>query len=576
MGTVMTDFEKKIYDQIASKDGRKGRDIALALSVDKYEVNSTLHKSAELKKLVWQDDNFRWHLIKTKQETQQSLATPQQTPTAKPKDQSFQDIKTKQVVSARSDLINQKVSHKTLGIGRLTSITGNRVKVLFEGRTAESVFIFPGVFGEYLRFIDDSSQQYVMKLLNSSRTEDNQSLQKQEIIQRKSANGTALAMTNNTVISTDWKRDLFDYSGVEKPSSSIMQVDFKGQDGYLHRILIVDLEEHKKSTSGIYWKNREISKLIIDSHFNKKTDFVFYGNVYHIVSVLACKQYNSFKREWLKFNDISQAKELVIYNQKGVYDNKNKGYELVDVQMYFPMIKQAIKVAVYYHESSDLYFMNRGSFEKLVKAHGFPNVNYRSVGKSGDPLNDISSFNTESKLMLLGYNVNQDNGLSTAERQNLLDRVIRSGQLSDAEVANHLEMLINLNSGKPHMANACGRWQADLQYVFDNFSDLRRKPDFYNANSSRHSAAGNTSRNTTDFSASKKGSYYKKRGSSSSGTKKSSTRQSRLDQERKLLVQKRDSLQLELSHATGILAFFKRHRLRNELSEVERRLSQLS
>ncbi len=34
MGTVMTDFEKKIYDQIASKDGRKGRDIALALSVD--------------------------------------------------------------------------------------------------------------------------------------------------------------------------------------------------------------------------------------------------------------------------------------------------------------------------------------------------------------------------------------------------------------------------------------------------------------------------------------------------------------------------------------------------------------
>jgi hypothetical protein len=82
---------------------------------------------------------------------------------------------------------------------------------------------------------------------------------------------------------------------------------------------------------------------------------------------------------------------------------------------------------------------------------------------------------------MLGYNVQQSEGMTSGERQNLLSSIIRTGQMTDAEVANHLEMLIHLNSGKPNMFNACGSWREDLEFVHQNFGDMRKQKDFYGA-----------------------------------------------------------------------------------------------
>ena len=72
----MTDFESKIYEVIASSDGVKGSEIAKALQVDKKEVNSTLSKSASLKALVKQDNNFKWHLLAAKKAAAEAVAKP--------------------------------------------------------------------------------------------------------------------------------------------------------------------------------------------------------------------------------------------------------------------------------------------------------------------------------------------------------------------------------------------------------------------------------------------------------------------------------------------------------------------
>ena len=58
----LTDFEKKIYDVIASYNGIYGRDIALNLGIEKQIVNSTLYKSEALKLLVRQD-NYKWYTL---------------------------------------------------------------------------------------------------------------------------------------------------------------------------------------------------------------------------------------------------------------------------------------------------------------------------------------------------------------------------------------------------------------------------------------------------------------------------------------------------------------------------------
>ncbi len=59
----MTELEKKIFEVIAKSNGIKGSQIANALQVEKKTVNSTLASSKELKALVKQDSEFKWHLI---------------------------------------------------------------------------------------------------------------------------------------------------------------------------------------------------------------------------------------------------------------------------------------------------------------------------------------------------------------------------------------------------------------------------------------------------------------------------------------------------------------------------------
>ena len=59
----MTELEKKIYEVIAASNGIKGAEIAKALQLDKKEVNSTLSRSAALKALVKQGNDYKWYLI---------------------------------------------------------------------------------------------------------------------------------------------------------------------------------------------------------------------------------------------------------------------------------------------------------------------------------------------------------------------------------------------------------------------------------------------------------------------------------------------------------------------------------
>ena len=59
----MTDFEKNIYNAIASSNGIKGAEIAKLLHVEKKQVNSTLSRSSALKAVVKQGSDYKWYLI---------------------------------------------------------------------------------------------------------------------------------------------------------------------------------------------------------------------------------------------------------------------------------------------------------------------------------------------------------------------------------------------------------------------------------------------------------------------------------------------------------------------------------
>jgi flagellar hook protein FlgE len=188
------------------------------------------------------------------------------------------------------------------------------------------------------------------------------------------------------------------------------------------------------------------------------------------------------------------------------------------------------------------------------------------------------SFSEESKLKRLGYSVQQADGMSDGERQSLLNSIIRTGQMTDAEVTNHLEMLIHLNSGKTNMTNACGCWKADLKFVQDNFGDMRKQKDFYSSGEKAQRSSSTTKKSTTatsNTSTQRKTTSSSKATSTSKKTTKKSDAAAKAAKRKKALEERRDFLQAELVAATGLFNIFKRHRIKNELQEVENAIRRL-
>lgn len=70
-----------------------------------------------------------------------------------------------------------------------------------------------------------------------------------------------------------------------------------------------------------------------------------------------------------------------------------------------------------------------------------------------------------SKLYELGYSVSQDFGLSDRYRRDLLESIIRSGQMTKGQVANHLHYLIKINGKKGANDIALAKWKRDLEFV---------------------------------------------------------------------------------------------------------------
>ena len=524
--------------------------------------------------------------------------------------------------------VGQTVKHNTFGLGKVTSVSNDRIAVKFESRETESKFIFPDTFGDRLKFTDSVTQSQVESLLTQKLLEKTRAQQKAE---NKGKTQPVRTLPQSPEIKTEKAQPaarLNNYTGESVPSSAIMLASLSGEDRH-YGVMIVSDQTQQASSKGIYWKNRELSKKIIDAHFTKSNRFIFDGKEYNITGVKTYPKYSSVSAYWHKLNNADETKELYIFKQKGIYDNPENGYELVDAKLYFPEKKQAIKVAVYYQASLSRYFMNEETFMPLVRSHGMPKVKLSYTEDATPDSAWSGSFSEESKLKRLGYSVQQADGMSAGERQNLLSSIIRTGQMTDAEVANHLEMLIHLNSGKISMMNACGCWRADLKFVQDNFGDMRRQKEFYGSGetpkksslSTRNSVPSNrsTSRSTsstrssassssstskgtsttrssassnsstarstssTRSSASSNSSTSKSTSSSTTnratGSTKSTSRKSnaasKAEKRKKALEERRDSLLVELSKATGLFNFFKRHRIKRELQDVEDTLRRL-
>ena len=127
------------------------------------------------------------------------------------------------------------------------------------------------------------------------------------------------------------------------------------------------------------------------------------------------------------------------------------------------------------------------------------------------------------------------------------------------------------------MFNACGSWREDLEFVQNNFGDIRRQKDFYGT---KTSSGGSTSQRKTSQPSSKPASGPSKTYSPSKEKTAKTTKpqnQSNTPKQpdpRMPLLKKRAQLLSELDSATGLFNIFKRMRLKREIREVEDKLNE--
>ena len=135
------------------------------------------------------------------------------------------------------------------------------------------------------------------------------------------------------------------------------------------------------------------------------------------------------------------------------------------------------------------------------------------------------------------------------------------------------------------MVNACGEWKADLEYVLNNFGDLRRQKDLYRSTSkttmkTQRTTGSSRSEKTNTYYSSEKQTTEQNQYKAVPKANHTPTRGGSIDKGQieleKLLKKRREQLYTNLENATGPLKVFERIHILLEIKKVEKSLESLS
>ena len=133
-----------------------------------------------------------------------------------------------------------------------------------------------------------------------------------------------------------------------------------------------------------------------------------------------------------------------------------------------------IELTVNYCNSCQMLFINEESFQSYKKKYGviIGNIEFKNMEKH---FQNRDSFALESPLMLCGYNVRQQGGLSKEERQYVISRILDRGIMTKSDVIKYLSFFIKRNGKKENNSIAAKKWQEDLNFTLNYKIELQAK-----------------------------------------------------------------------------------------------------
>ena len=143
---------------------------------------------------------------------------------------------------------------------------------------------------------------------------------------------------------------------------------------------------------------------------------------------------------------------------------KNRNYEIVDLLLYAPKTQRYEIIRATYNRLEDICYTDIWLYRVFAREFGRPDSSLEYIKTNGGFIDGMwDELSQESVLRIWGYNVAENNGLSTSQRRELLMDVVDLGEMSIPRIIHLLLFLIDTHSSDKYI-NARYKWQDDMNF----------------------------------------------------------------------------------------------------------------
>lgn len=154
----------------------------------------------------------------------------------------------------------------------------------------------------------------------------------------------------------------------------------------------------------------------------------------------------------------------ILYVHKGLLSCQRNRHNLITATAVMDGFdEQKLQMTVKYCKDCNKFFISEVSYAYYRKKYGALIGNIQLEHSNAKYRGEFLA--EESPLHLCGYNVNQQDNYTTAERRFIISKIIDKGIMNKAGVINYLEYFISHNGQQSKNSLALSKWEDDLQFT---------------------------------------------------------------------------------------------------------------
>lgn len=168
---------------------------------------------------------------------------------------------------------------------------------------------------------------------------------------------------------------------------------------------------------------------------------------------------------------VSGESDVPIFISQGTITCQRHGHILANVKAVVrTVVDKTQKVSIPIQKclkcEPNRFFINQTTLDSYEREYGC--LYFRHLPDSEENFSNPLAWlchSTESLLHKLGYNVREKNGVSTAQRHELLKSIISKKELLKSEIMQHIDMLIRQHENDDRYISAVNKWRIDLSFL---------------------------------------------------------------------------------------------------------------